>query len=83
MSKAKYDKQYLGITVTAQNYRELMAKAIEDKKDPRYEINYHNTHLKAYLQGKETFRYGYRYDKDGKIIGPAYFKVMQKLTKIE
>lgn len=82
MSKAKYDRQYLGITVTAQNYRELMDAAIKDGKNPRYEINYHNKHLKAYLKGRDTFTYGFRYDEDGNKVGPAIFKVQEKLTKI-
>lgn len=82
MQKKKYERKYLGITVTAQNYRELMDAAIKDKKSPRHEINYHTRHLEAYLQGKTSFRHGFRRDKNGRALGPAYFKVMQELKEI-
>lgn len=80
--KVKYDRKYLGITVTKENYRELMQKAIDAGMPPRHEINYHTRHLKAYLKGKTEFRHGYRYSEEGKIIGPAYFKVMEELIEI-
>lgn len=83
IGQPKWERQYLGITVTKDNYRELMGLAIADGKDPRHEINYHTRHLEAYIKGKDVFRHGYRRDKDGKILGPAFFKVEQKLTKVE
>jgi len=85
--KPTHERRYLGITVTAENYRELMSLAIADKKNPRHEINYHTRHLEAYLKGKETFRHGYRIrvNEDGEVetLGPAYFKVMQEWISIE
>ena len=77
--RIRYDRKYLGITVTASNYRELMELAKADGKDPRHEINYHTRHLEAYLKGNPTFKHGFRYDKDGDVIGPAIFRVMSEL----
>lgn len=82
IGQPKFERRYLGTTVTAKNYRELMKLAIEDGKDPRHEINYHTRHLEAYLKGKEVFKHGFRRDKEGKIIGPATFRVMQELKEI-
>lgn len=81
--KPTHTRQYLGITVTAENYRELMEAAKADGKPPRHEINFHTRHLEAYLKGNEFFRHGNKYDKEGKIVGPAFFKVKQELTPIE
>ena len=76
----KYDRKYLGVTVTAENYRELIALAVAAKLNPRHEINYHTRHLEAYLKGKTSFTHGFKRDKEGKAISPAIFKVMQELT---
>lgn len=78
--KIKYDRKYLGITITGANYREIMNAAIADNKNPRHEINYHTRHLEAYIKGQDKFRHGWRVNKDGEVTGPAYFKIMQELT---
>lgn len=80
--KPKWERRYLGITVTRDNYRELMRLAELSGKPPRHEINYHTRHLEAYLEGKNYFVHGFRYDKDGDKIGPAIFKVEQELVQV-
>lgn len=82
--KPTQERRYLGVTVTAENYRELMRLAKEAGKNPRHEINYHTRHLEAYLKGQDTFVHGFRRDKKTKkILGPAIFKVRQKWVDIE
>jgi hypothetical protein len=48
----KYTRQYLGITITSQNYREIL------DREGRDGINFHTKHLRAYLKGKKSFKSG-------------------------
>lgn len=73
MSKAKFIKRYLGVTITADNYREIL------NKEGRYGINFHTKHLKAYLRGDTHFNYDYERDEEGRIITDAYgFRVPKR-----
>lgn len=71
--KYRYEREYLGTTITAQNYKE-----IRDKKDGRQQINFHNKHLRAYLRGYDRFTFGV--DNDG---DPIFHKVQQQIKKIK
>lgn len=75
--KPTVERSFKGITITAENYREIM------ELGGRHELNYHARHLEAYLKGKEIFRHGFRRDKKGKVIGPAFHKVQQEFKAIE
>lgn len=83
MEKKEYDREYLGITITAQNYREVL------KKEGRMGINFHNKHLRCYLRGDKKFTFGCERDENGTLIRdkwnlrvPKQFNVQQKLTKL-
>lgn len=58
--KIKYERSYLGTTITAANYRQIL------NEGGRSAINYHNKHLRAYLKGKKTFTHGFEKDENGK-----------------
>lgn len=85
MSEQKqYERAYLGITITAQNYREILAKEGRDG------INQHTKHLKAYLKGKKWYRHKWMRDEEGKIIRDAFnrprwneFKVLEQWIEIK
>lgn len=64
--KTKVERRYLGTTVTAQNYRDIL------NKEGRDGINFHTKHLKAYLQGKTTFRHKFMRDEEGNIVTDAW-----------
>jgi hypothetical protein len=49
--KGKETREYLGVTITSKNYREIL------EKEGRDGINFHTKHLRAYLKGKTTFRH--------------------------
>lgn len=51
VSMNKESRRYLGTTITASNYREIL------EKEGRDGINFHTKHLRAYLKGKKTFRH--------------------------
>jgi len=53
----KESRRYLGVTITAENYREIL------EADGRDGINFHAKHLRAYLQGKTTFRHKFMREK--------------------
>jgi hypothetical protein len=48
---SKESRQYLGTTITASNYREIL------DREGRDGINFHTKHLRAYLKGKKQFRH--------------------------
>lgn len=81
--KPEFERRYKGVTVTAQNYRELMEAAEKAGFNPRHEINYHTRHLEAYLKGKKSFKHGWRYDEEGRITGPAIFQVQEEWVKVD
>jgi hypothetical protein len=56
MKQMKFDRQYLGVTVTAENYR-----AILSGPGSRDELRFHAKHLRAYLKGKDTFIHGWEW----------------------
>lgn len=56
------ERQYLGITITAQNYKEIL------EKEGRDGINYHTKHLRAYLKGKTNFKHKWMRDGEGRVI---------------
>lgn len=56
-SNPQYDRRYLGVTITAQNYREIL------EKEGREGINFHTKHLRAYLKGKKTFNHKFKREK--------------------
>lgn len=83
MKKQTYTRQYLGVTITAENYREIL------EKEGRSGINFHTKHLKAYLKGNDKFRHGFMRNEEGKPVKdnwgyPLYnqFDVQSKLTLI-
>lgn len=71
MSKSGYTREYLGVTVTASNYSEIL------KTEGRRGINFHTKHLKCYLRGDTYFTFG----KDEK-GNPALYVVQEKLTEV-
>lgn len=84
MSKAKYTRQYLGVTITSENYRDILSK------EGRYGINFHSKHLKAYLRGDSYFTYDFERDEEGNVRRNAFgqripkeHKVLQQLIVIE
>jgi len=75
MSKPTHNREYLGVTITSENYREIL------KKEGRFGINFHTKHLKSYLQGKRTFIHGYKTevsDLGYKSRYPIFHKVIFK-----
>jgi hypothetical protein len=85
----KYERKYLGVTITSQNYREIL------QKEGREGINFHNKHLKAYLKGWDSFQFGYetfvnpetnklQFSRDlkGNLI-PKYFNTLVELNPIK
>jgi len=75
MKELKITREYLGVTVTAENYREINPKD-KPNRDLR---NYHNKHLRAYLKGHDTFQHGWVRHEDGS-KSPNIFNVEQKFT---
>lgn len=75
--KAKYNREYLGVVVTNQNYSEIL------KRGGRDEVNFHNKHLRSYKQGKAIFVHGIRVDKEGRKLGPMFHQVQVKLNLVE
>ena len=82
-NKPKYEREYLGITITAKNYREIL------EKEGREGINFHTKHLKSYIKGLESFNYGFEKNEDGStkldrfgIKLPRSFRVQSRLTKV-
>ena len=51
--KFSFDRQYLGVTVTAENYRKIL-----EGPGGRDELRFHAKHLKAYLRGNDGFYHG-------------------------
>lgn len=75
MEKLKITREYLGTTITAKNYRE-----INPKENPNRDLrNFHNKHLKAYIQGKDEFQHGWIRNEDGS-KRPKMHQVQQKFT---
>ena len=72
----KYDRKYLGVTITAENYRDILTKEGRDG------INFHTKHLRAYLKGKAFFTHGFNIDKDGNRTTPKVHRVRASLTKL-
>ena len=66
MAKPKYERSYLGVTITSKNYREIL------EKEGRDGINFHSKHLRAYLQGKTSFRHKFMRDEKGNVITDMY-----------
>ena len=52
IKRARKDREYLGTIVTHSNYRDLLSAEGKDK------IDFHKKHLKAYIQGKDSFYHG-------------------------
>ena len=75
--KAKYNREYLGVLITTQNYSDIL------KREGRDQINFHNKHLRAYKKGKTHFVHGIRIDEKGEKLGPAIHPVQAKLTQID
>lgn len=73
----KYDREFLGIIITPDNYAEIL------KRGGRDEINFHNKHLRAYKQGKVTFTHGVRVNEEGEKLGPMFHQVQVKLNLVE
>jgi hypothetical protein len=69
--KKKTSRKYLGVLVTADNYRALLADG---------DINFHRKHLKAYIRGVDEFAHGWNYNEDGDRISKRYFKVQQEIS---
>lgn len=76
MSKSKYTREYLGVTITQANYKEVL------DVEGRDGINFSTKHLRAYLKGKKTFVHGYRTDKDGRRY-PLSHIVQEKINLVE
>lgn len=76
LKEPRYDRTYLGTTITAQNYKEIL------EKEGRDGINFHTKHLRAYLKGKKTFTHGFNRDEDGRAISSRVFRVESVLTKL-
>jgi len=75
MEKQKYTRKYLGVTITAQNYKEIL------EKEGRDGINFHTKHLKAYLAGKQTFRHKFKRDENGNVLRNAWgFPIYNEFT---
>lgn len=75
--KPKYDRQYLGVTITKENYKEIF------EKEGRDGINFHTKHLRAYLKGKSYFTHGQEIDSQGDIVGPKIHKVLAKINLVK
>lgn len=60
--KRKKERNFNGVIITSENYRTIL-----DEKG-REGINFHNKHLKSYLQGKTYFGFGYQKDTEGNLI---------------
>ncbi len=69
----KYDRKYLGVTITGENYKEILLSAGRDS------INFHSKHLNAYLKGRDTFTHGWVVDLNGFPIRKQVHQVQQKL----
>lgn len=78
--KAQFTRQYLGVTITAQNY-----KTIKEGPGKTDELKFHEKHLKNYLRGNDFFYHGWNYDKEGNKTSPKMFNVQQiiRMTDIE
>ena len=83
VKKPKYEREYLGVTITAKNYREIL------EKEGREGINFHTKHLRAYIKGMVTFTHGFKKNEDGSTkldrFGfkvPRTFRVQSRLTKV-
>lgn len=74
--KAQYTRNYLGVTITGDNYREILSK------EGRKGINFHTRHLEAYLSGNEQFPFGRKWNDFWMKWEPIFHKVKQKLTQI-
>lgn len=72
MRDLEFNREYLGVTVTAQNYREVHPIGKPSMR------NFHSKHLRAYLKGNDSFMHGYTYDELG-IRHPISHKVQQKI----
>lgn len=57
--KTKYERSYDGVTITQQNYKEIL------EKEGRDGVNFHTRHLEAYLKGQKFFTHGYEKDVNG------------------
>lgn len=73
----KYNREYLGIVVSQESYREIL------DKEGRDGINFHNKHLRAYLQGKEHFSHGIRVNDKGEKLGIAWHPVKSKINLVD
>ena len=83
MAKPTYERSYLGVTITAANYRHIL------EREERNGINFHTKHLRAYLKGKEVFTHGFQKDENGKTVRdkwghpiPISHRVQSVLRKI-
>jgi len=77
LGKSKTNREFLGLLVTSDNYREILEKEGRDGR------NFHNKHLRAYKQGKTHFVHGVRVNENGEKLGPMIHDVKQKLTNGE
>ena len=83
MSQSQFKREYLGVIVTAENYREIfLTKPTEEfPYKERSALKFHQKHLKAYLAGHPSFIHGYTLNEYGNKI-PTVHKVKSKLEEI-
>lgn len=62
-------REFQGVIITKENYRAIL------NSEGRQSINYHNKHLKAYLNGHDRFSHGKYVDGTTK-----WFPVLQKIN---
>ncbi len=71
------ERRYLGITVTASNYREIL------EKEGRNGINFHTKHLRAYLKGKTTFTHRWQRDEKGNVVRDSFNRPVWAEYKVQ
>lgn len=80
MKNLKIDREYLGVTVTAKNYREIVGPKGSETEEGRQDLRFHEKHLRAYLKGKDSFTHGWVKDEEGNTVGPQFHDVQQEFT---
>lgn len=74
--KSEYTRQYHGVTITQENYREIL------NKEGRNGINFHTKHLKAYLQGKKSFNHDFERSPEGEILRDNWGQRIPKVHRV-
>lgn len=71
------ERKYLGVTITATNYREIL------EKEGRDGINFHTKHLRAYLKGKKTFTHKWQRDEKGRVVTDQFNRPIFATYQVE